>query len=212
MPEVVRVHEGDVDFVRVTPMRVVLADSPVGELVVRPALEATLDVRTQLFDALVSITCYAAGALLVGEVGLGVAAGSGSLIASIGGVEASSGTVVIEDLFGADPTAPPADTGGGVPAPATGGAPSGGIGNQPIASGLPVGGPVAAPTATISSTGAFDRICENIHPERKPACSDGAAAAVGLAGLGATAAVGFLDFRRRRRPRLVAAPNAGASS
>jgi hypothetical protein len=211
MPEVVRVREGAVDFVRVTPLRVVLADSPVGELVVRPALDATREARSQLFDALVSVTCYAAGALLVGEIGLGVAAGSGSLIASIGGAEATTATVVIEDLFGQAPSLPPAE--GETAAPVASGGTSTGTGGRPVISGgVPVAGPLAVPTATASSPGSFDRICENIHPERKPACSEGAAAAVGLAGLAATAAVGFLDFRRRRRPRLSAAPIAGAAS
>lgn len=213
MPQVVRIQEGPVDVVRVTPLRVRLADSPVGQLVVRPALQATQELRSQLFDAVTGITCQAASVLLVGEIGTGIAAGTGTLIADIGGVEASSANIVIENVFGdagggllppaaGDPTDPGSTSGGGAGTPATPARP--GVGVAAPSTGGVVGG--ATPVA---ASGPFDRICESIHPKHKPACSNGAAAAVGVAGLAATAAVGVLDLRRRRRPSLTpAAPGA----
>ena len=210
MPEVIRVQEGGVDLVRVTPMRLVLADSPAGQLAVRPALEATREARSQLFDALVAVDCRMASFLLVGEIGIGVAAGTGTLIASFGGAEAASSNVVIENLFGQfgglppdDPTpSAPVETGSvpGVGRPATGSVPA-------------TPGVSTRPGSTVGATpaGAFDRICENVHPNHKPSCSEGAAAVVGLVGLAATAGVGFLDLRRRRRP-LAAPLGAGAAS
>jgi hypothetical protein len=204
MPEVERIQEGTVDLVRVTPLRLVLTESPIGQLVVRPALQATQDLRSQLFDALVAADCRLASVLLVGEIGIAVGAGTGTLVASIGGVQATSSTVVVEDLFGAI-------GGGGLlpevgPTPAAD-LPAGGTGTGGAAVGRPAA-PVAGGTVPVASTptaaaGAFDRICENIHPNRKPSCSEGAAAAVGAIGLVATAGVGALDLRRRRPTRSV---------
>jgi hypothetical protein len=202
MPEVVRIQEGTVDLIRVTPMRLVLADSPAGQLAVRPALEATREARSQLFDALVAADCRMASFLLVGEIGIGVAAGTGTLIASFGGAEATSANVVHETLFGqlggpllgGDAGVAPATDSAVTPArPATSAAPA-------------TPGVVTQPGSTVGATpaSAFDRICENVHPIHKPSCSQGAAATVGLLGLGATAAVGFLDLRRRRRPVVAA--------
>lgn len=198
MPEVLHITE-PVDLVRVTPMRLVFADAPVSELLVRPALEATQLARAQMFDALVAITCRFSEILLVGEIGIGIAAGTGQLIAEFGGVEATSADVVIENLFGTvGGLLPPADTLAAVdlPTDAAGAPVAGRPATVPAATGaVPV---AAAPAA--STAGPFDRICENVHPNRKPSCSEGSAAAVGLAGLAATAAVGALDLRRRRRP------------
>jgi hypothetical protein len=206
MPEVERVQEGTVDLVRVTPLRLVLADSPVGQLVVRPALDATRELRSQVFDALVAADCRLASILLVGEIGIAVGAGTGTLVASIGGVQVTSATVIVEDLFG--------DFGGGalLPEVAPVGADDGGGGTTP--GGAAVGRPTAAPAAggsvpvasrPTAATGAFDRICENIHPNHKPSCSEGAAATVGAVGLVATAAVGAFDLRRRRPKRAIGA-------
>jgi hypothetical protein len=203
MPEVVRVNENGVDFIRVTPLKLVFADSPAGELLVRPALQASQDFRNELYAAAEQISCQAIGLLLVGEIGIGVLAGTGQLIVSLGGVEASSASVVVENLFGGSGGA----LVGPSPAVLAVGATGGGIGSAPA---VGTAGPSAAPASPgaasrpIAASGPFESICQNIHPNHKPSCSEGAAGVVGVIGLGATAAVGALDLRRRRRAMLAA--------
>lgn len=195
LPRVERLEE-PVDLIRVTPLRLVIEDSEIGGSVVRPGLDASRDVRSQLFDALTAIDCSFASLLLVGEIGVGIASGTGALVIELGGVEARSSEVFAEDAFGGvlplpdvvgeviDQLAP----GGGVPA------------GVPAVAGPPP--PASTGSATIGNRTATpisgERSCESTHPFGWPGCSEGAAGVVGAVGLVATAGAAVLDFRRRR--------------
>jgi hypothetical protein len=193
LPRVERITE-PVDLVRVTPLRLMIADSQLGAAGVRPALDATRELRSQLFDAVTGLYCSSASLLLVGEIGIGIGSGTGALIAEFGGAEARSAEVVYENPFGeavappaAEPAAPdasPASPGGPRPSPAA----------PPLAS-APTPAPAPVATATISSG---VPVCRTVHPFRSPGCSQGAAAAVGVVGVAATAGMAVLDLRRRR--------------
>jgi hypothetical protein len=132
--------------------------------------------------------------LLVGDIGVSIVGGTGFLAVEIGGAEATSGELVLENPFG-NPIAPPSGA-GGAPAP-PGVAPS-----RPSAAPTPVGppaSPVAQPSTPAASVGPLEELCETIHPFRSPSCSEGAMAPLGLLGLVATAGVAGLDWRHQRR-------------
>ncbi|MDQ2648897.1 MAG: hypothetical protein M3Z03_05035, partial [Actinomycetota bacterium] len=103
LPTVERITE-PVDVVRITPLKLLIADTPASPAV-QAALDLTRDFRSQLFDALVAADCSIGSTLLVGDVVTGVASGTGALVLALGGAEATSGDIVEEDLFG-DPGAP----------------------------------------------------------------------------------------------------------
>lgn len=194
LPRVERLEE-PTDLIRVTPLRLTFSDSEVGALVLGPLLNATREQREQLFDDLSAAYCDLAGVLLVADIGVSIAAGTGFLIAEIGGVEALSGEFVTENPFGAaiapDLGAPP------VAGPVSG-APSiaGGAVAPPPAP--PAAAPAAESTRPVASIGPLQELCETIHPRRAPGCSEGAMAPLGALGLLATAAIGALDWRHQR--------------
>jgi hypothetical protein len=119
-----------------------------------------------------------------------VASGTGFLEIEIGGAEATTGELVLESPFGDSP-APPTD--GVLPNVVVPGVP------------LPVAGPTAVPSRPAADIGPLEERCESAHPLRDTECSKGALLAVGLIGLGATAAVGGLDWQHQRRRRARAA-------
>jgi hypothetical protein len=191
------------DLIRITPMRIVLQDSPLGKEALGPVLNLTRAQREQLFDQLTAAICQAAGALLVGDIALDVASGTGFIAVEIGGAEATTGTLNLQDPFGQ----------------ITGGGPTGPV--LPNVS-FPTGGPsllpsLPGPTAPVAgsqrtaSIGPLKDVCTSAHPKHKTACSKGDALAVGLVGLLATAAMGGLDWQhqRRRRAKRAAAATAG---
>ena len=196
-PKVERFQE-PTDLVRVTPMRIVLRDSPAGGLLLGPGLNASREQREQLFDDLSAAFCDAAGALLVGDIAVSVASGTGFLAFEIGGAEAISGEFVQGDPIDippppAAPAPPPADA-PGAPGPSGGSAivpPSadGGGGEQAAESLRP------APAADV---GPLERVCESVHPFDWPSCSRGAAPLAGLIGVAGTLAMFGLDLRRHR--------------
>jgi hypothetical protein len=197
LPRVERFEEPN-DLIRVTPLRISMRDSEVGATVLGPVLNATRAQREQLFDELSAAVCEMAGILLVGDVGVSVAAGTGFLVTDIGGAEALSGEFVAENPFGAaippalaPPARPPdpAGTAAGGPAPSTG---PGSAPTSPPPSDAVASQPVAA-------VGPLERLCESIHPLRAPGCSEGALAPLGLLGLLATGAVAGLDWRHQQR-------------
>jgi hypothetical protein len=193
IPRVERITD-PVDLVRVTPLRIFLDESPVGSAVVRPVLEATQSFRYQLNNALVELHCRVADVLLAGDIGLGIAAGTGSLAIDLGGAEARSTAIVYEDPFGSDerplvvlppplPDVLPVLPQVTVPR-ATQGAPA------------PQAAPVAAPPV---APVVYRSHCESTHPEQPWSCSRGSAGLVGGLGIIATAGVALADLRRRRR-------------
>lgn len=181
LPTVERITE-PVDLVRVTPLRLLIADTPASPAV-QAALDLSRDFRSSLFEALVAADCSLASALLVGDVVTGVASGTGALVLTLGGAEATSGDVVEEDLFGDLP---------GLPGPSaiTPGAPT-----VPILPGVPA--PATAAGRTSIDRGPSERSCSSTHPNG-PGCSVGAAAVAGVVGTAATTGLALLDFRRRR--------------
>jgi hypothetical protein len=192
------------DLVRITPLRIVLKDSPVGQAALGPVLDLTREQRGQLFDELTAQICDAAGALLVGDIGVSIVGGTGFLAVEIGGAEATSGELVIENPFG-EPVAPATPVGpDGPPLPAS----------TPLVPAVAPAIPAApstdaaAPKPT-ASVGPLEELCETIHPFESPSCSEGAMAPLGLLGLVATAAVAGLDWRHQRRRTSIATP-AGA--
>lgn len=202
LPHVERFEE-PADLVRVTPLRIVLKDSPVGKTALGPALDLTREQRFNLFNDLAASICDAAGILLVGDIGISIAAGTGFLAVEVGGAEALSDDLIVENPFGA-PIAPQQS---GTEVPLGPGA----IPPVPVA--RPVPAPLAPPAASstdepqapTASIGPLEELCETIHPRRSPSCSTGAMAPLGLLGLVATAAVAGLDWNHQRRRTAVGA-------
>jgi len=204
LPRVQRLVE-PADLVRVTPMRIEIRDSPLGKTVLGPALDATRDQRVQLFDDLVALSCDSASALLVGDIAISVASGTGFLTVDLGGVQASSADLEIGNPFGVIEPFEPGDV--SIPGIGVGGASSApGIGAAPVPGISPPSTVAAAPaprTVPARATGPVEELCESLHPNRS-ACSDGAAAAVGVVGLLATVGMAGADVARQRRQAALA--------
>lgn len=184
------------DLVRVSPMRLVLKDTPVGKQALGPLLNLSRAQREQLFDQLAAAICEGAGALLVGDIGVSILSGTGFLAVEFGGAEATTGNLVLESPF-TDPVAPTGPT-PNLPGPVL---PS----TFPVLPG-PVTAPIgSAPSRPVASIGPLEDHCESVNPLRHTACSKGALLVVGLAGLLATAGVGAADLRHQRRRRARAA-------
>lgn len=194
LPHIERFTE-PADLVRVTPLRVIIEDSPIGSMVLGPVLGATRVQREQLFTEIVKRYCRASSLLLVGDISLSVASGTGFMALEFGGAEATTAATRFENPFGAGgdgflpsfgaiPGVPAIDAAPGFVSPA----PSG-----PTA----VGG---ASTAIINTSGPLRDRCESVHAAGA-SCSQGSAVMVGLLGLAAVAAVAALDWQRQRRAR-----------
>jgi hypothetical protein len=176
------------DVIRVSPLRIIMQDTPLGATALRPVLDATRKQKEQLFIQLGSI-CKLAGALLVGDIGLSILAGSGFLAVDIGGVEATTAEVIYTSPFGIDLPLP------NLPLP---GLPDTLIDTLPYSQMVPDGVLAATERPTLN-TGPIERVCESVHPYHWPSCSHGAAAPLGILGILVTAGVAFLDWRHQRR-------------
>ncbi len=201
------------DLIRITPLRIVLKDSPVGKTVLSPVLDLTREQRSQMFDTLSASICDAAGALLVGDIGVSIASGTGFLAIEVGGAEATSGDLAVGNPFG-EPVAPTASPGAPVLTPSSPAfPPSGPLG--PMAAPLTPPAPAAPPTARptpVADVGPLEEICETIHPFASPSCSQGAMAPLGLLGLLATVGIAGLDWRhQRKRSALASAAHPSAA-
>lgn len=183
LPRVERITT-PVDLVRVTPLRLLVEDTPLSNGV-GPALDLTRDFRLQLYDELIKAECSIGSLLLVADIVTGVASGTGALVLALGGVEASSADVVEENPFGDAP---------GLPAPSVPASPVL-VGGTPITPGTVLPGELT-PAAAVER-GPSTRTCESTHPNG-PACSVGAAGVAGIVGAVATAGLAVLDLRRRR--------------
>jgi hypothetical protein len=175
------------DLVRVTPMRLLLKDSPLGAGALGPILNLSRTQREELFDQIAAAYCSAAGGLLVADIGVNILSGTGFLAIELGGAEAITGELVLDSPFGSETPnveLPPASS----PLPPA------------FSPSLPVSGgtPGVQPVAEI---GPLTEHCESAHPLRDTACSKGALLAVGIAGVVGTALVGALDWRHQRRRR-----------
>ncbi len=194
------------DVVRITPLQVRFGDSPLGALLLGPLLDASRQVRDDLAASVISATCKASTLFLLGEIAIGQLSGIGSTLISVGGAEATTGLVALEDPFG--------DGGLLGPSPAAPAAPA-----TPAAPAAPAAptGPAVAPAApqpppvATQPAGSFRRLCESVHPFRWPSCSGGAGTFVGFGAIGATAGIALLDWRHQRRRSKRAAGVGGAA-
>lgn len=194
-PKVERFTEPN-DLIRITPLRITLKDTPLGKSLLGPLLGATRTQRIDLNEQIAQAVCQAAGALLVGDVGVSIASGTGFLTIEIGGAEAFSGELLVEDPFG--PPVPPDGAAEAPPTLASPALPPTFTPTLPVATPPAVTERPAAPERT-ASIGPLEKVCESIHPNGSGGCSEGSLASLGLLGLGATAGVGFLDWRHQRR-------------
>jgi hypothetical protein len=163
-------------------------------------LNLTRTQREQLFDQLTKSICQAAGALLVGDIGLDVVSGTGFIAVEIGGAEATTGELTLGNPFGDGGGAPTESVLPGLPVPAA------------IPSYLPTPAPPSSPAAPrpAASIGPLKDVCTSAHPKHHTACSKGDAVAVGLIGLAATLGMAGADWRHQRRRRAKRAAAAGA--
>jgi hypothetical protein len=197
-PKVERFTE-PADVIRITPLRIVLSDTPIGKAVLGPVLNLSRAQREQLFDDLAAAYCDFAGYLLIGDIAVSVASGTGFLAVELGGAEATTGELVLEDPFG-DDEAPPVSLAPAIPV----------SGGPVVAPRVPsVALPPTAPPTPVADIGPLEEHCESAHTKRSLGCSEGALMALGLAGLGATVAVGALDYRHQRRRRAAVAVAGG---
>jgi hypothetical protein len=178
------------DIVRMTPLRIMIKDSPLGGQVLGPILNLTREQREQVLSAISNTVCELAGAPLLVDIGVGVAGGTGSLTVDIGGVEVTTSDLAIENPFG-DAVAPPAIAG-----------PS----SLPTIPTIPGSPAITVPPARqeVASVGPLRDRCESVNTKSDTACSKGTLLAVGLLGLVATVGVGLLDWRHQRRRRAAA--------
>ena len=198
-PRIQRILEPN-DLIRVTPMQIELRDSPAGKTVLGPVLQLSREQRSQLFDSLVKAYCQSAAVLLVGDVGLSVASGTGFLTVDIGGVEASSADLVVGNPFGSGVIPPPQNLPSAPDGPTVTPAAPPAVGSSPALAGTPS----APATQPVASSGPLEEVCQSIHPNHE-GCSRGAGTLAGVVGLFATVGVAGADlFRQRRGPDLVA--------
>lgn len=181
------------DLVRVTPLRITLRDSPLGKAVLGPVLNLTRTQREQLFDQILGLSCKAASSVLVGDVALDVASGTGFLIAEIGGVEATSAAVTDGNPFGTDA---PLTAAPDLPSVAAAPLPSPSLVTPPPALVTSAAAPVAQ---TVAATGPIEQVCESLSGSRHRGCTHGMGVPIGIAGLALTGGIAFLDWRRQRR-------------
>jgi hypothetical protein len=177
------------DLIRITPLVIQIKDSPLGAAALGPVLNLTRAQREELFNQIGASFCQAAGGLLVGDIALDIVSGTGFLAIELGGAEATTGELVLENPFGED-------EGTVELPPATGDLPSSVLPDLPPA--ITPSGEVQQPVAEV---GPLEDRCESAHPLRRTSCSKGALMAVGVVGLLATAGVGALDWQHERRKR-----------
>jgi hypothetical protein len=188
LPEVIELTEPN-DVVIVTPMRIQLKDSEPLRVGVGGLLNASRTFREQVFNELAK-DCQTSSVALLGDLGLLIAGGNGSIALDVGGADATTADVKTVNPFGTAPVLPPVASVVQPPTPARAGTPS--VVSRPteqVTSGV-------TPAAAIVD---YEESCESTHERRWPACSTGAALPVGVAGLLGTAVLGTLDWRRQRR-------------
>lgn len=190
----------DGDIVRVTPLAVRLNQSAIGRQTVGRGLEALQPVREPVVDALISADCQFSSLILVGDVALGVGAGSGGLLLELGGVQAMTEGLSYENPFGtpgafASPLAPGIPLGGGGATTGVGSSGGTGVGATLGAPEQRSGGGLAAPA---------DDVLRAIDAEPTATRKAAPAVAVGLLALAGVAAMAAADYAHMRRSRFLA--------
>jgi hypothetical protein len=175
--------------VRVSPLAIRLEDSPLGATLLNPLLEATAQQKAMLFEEIATLFCQLEGVLLVGDIGLIIASGNGSLTINVGGAQASARFLPEQETAPALQPAAPAP----IAEPETTTTTTIDDPEPPV---LEPEEDVTTLVAPVGSEG-----CASAHPFQWPPCSRGAAGLAGGLGLAALAAVAALDWRRQRRLR-----------
>ncbi|HYD09257.1 MAG TPA: hypothetical protein VEA78_04065 [Acidimicrobiales bacterium] len=185
LPTVVHTKE-PIDIVRVTPLRIRLADSEVLRTAIGTALNQSRTFREQVLNALLA-DCQTAGAALIADIAFLIGGGNGSVTLEVGGADATTQDVKFNNPFGSiQPLAP-------------------------VVNALPIRpGTAPAPSAVMPATDSteltpatalpvdYEESCESKHEFEWPACSTGATLPIGVAGVVGTAVLGFLDWRKAR--------------
>ena len=187
LPTVVEIVEPN-DVVIVTPLRIQLKDSEPLRVGVGALLNARRTFREQVVNELAK-DCQTSSIALLGDLGLLIAGGNGSIALDVGGADATTEDVRTVDPFGDGGSFTPLAS---AVQPAVPGRP-----DTPavVATGqVPEQAAVQQPAAI-----SYEESCESTHDADWPACSTGAALPVGIAGLVGTAVLGTLDWRRQRR-------------
>ncbi|MEX0873654.1 MAG: hypothetical protein WD646_11315 [Actinomycetota bacterium] len=188
LPKVVIVKE-PVESVRVTPLAIDLTKTPLGSQLLNPGLEASSEQKAELFDQITAVACQVGSALFVGDVGLSILSGNGSLNIEVGGVRATAGLSTGGNPFGTPPEIGPELNLPDGPAPS--------LPNQ-----NPGGTTTTLPGQAIGTNGEpVSSGCESTHPFHWPPCSKGDAGLLGLLGLVGVAAMAGFDWQHQRRLR-----------
>ncbi len=185
LPTVLRIKE-PADLVRVSPLRIIIQDTPLGADALRPPLSLTRPQKEQLFTQIGTTLCQLAGAVLVGDIALSIAAGTGFLAIDVGGAEATTAEIIYTNPFGTDLPLPNLNIPGIPEVPADTFA-------------LPTQNGNGTLTRPVLTAGPVERVCESTHKFRWPSCSQGAAGLLGVLGVLATVGVGVLDWRHQRK-------------
>ena len=190
---VARVEQGVAEM---TPLRIRVADSEVGNTVLGPALGGVQPVREQLVGAIREGSEDADAAILLTDVALGVLAGGSALDIELGGVAAF--TAESADGFSFAFTPPSLSPASPVAAgPLATGSPSGAVGSGG-GSGTPPAPAADDPEGAPELAGV---------PVKALGSRGGALLLVGLLGLGVATSLAAADYRKVRRGlRLVPAP------
>jgi hypothetical protein len=185
--------EKPADLIRVSPLRIIIENSPLGATLFRPPLELLRPQKEDLFKQIGESYCQLASELLVGDISLSILAGAGFLAVDIGGVEATTAEVIYTDPFGSDAPLPNLNL-PGVPQvlPETFTLPS------------EAGSAIGPSPRPVVAAGPTEKVCESTHPFHWPPCSRGAALPLGVLGVLATAGVALLDWRHQRRRTAIA--------
>lgn len=187
-PEVRHLESGAVE---VTPMRIAIANSPLGAQVLAPTIAGLRPLLLPVFDALADVNGTLGLTALVADLGLGVLDGSGGLEISLGGATSITDDKVYEDPLGGVTPELPTLTPSTPTTPGT-------IGTLPA--------PAAAPVATPGSERLIPAVADGpaecvlvASPRRQGGCrGSNVAGAVGIVALVA-AGIGAYEVVVRRR-------------
>jgi len=199
------IQKNAVGGLTISPLSLGIDNSQLGAQLIDPLNNATQPEQQALVQILLGINCQAATPLLLEDIAVGAADGTGSADLLFGGVSVSSSAVAYSNPFGSvqlgSSSAPPLGRGVVPPAATTG--------TAGVSPSLPSGGTVGAiPGATpkLAGQAQVTQSCATTSPAHWPSCSNGAALAAGMLGLVAVVGVGGADFfvtrRRRRLPEL----------
>ncbi len=198
--------------VQETPLVVQLSNSALGRQLVGPLLGPSETVRDAIQQALLGVSCTFGTELTLGDIGIGILAGAGSLTLAFGGVQAGTTDQVATNPFAVDlggtsgfgATSTAGEGPGGGPAAGllggggTGGLGSGGAAGVPATGSAGAAGAASGPASALRVTSTV--ACQSLAGGR---CGTDHALPAALGALGVLGVVAGWDLvRLRRRPGL----------